>query len=109
MIDLAYAMAPPGEGGGDMNTIMSLLPIFLIFGIFYLFLIRPQQKKAKEHKQMLENIKKGDSVMTQGGIFGKVTAVDGNVLTVEIADKIRVRVSRGHIAGLGGPGAEQNP
>lgn len=101
MIDTVYAMAPGGnQGGGDMNTLMSFLPMILIFAVFYFLLIRPQQKKAKDHRTLLENLKKGDSVITQGGIFGKITAIQDQVVTLEIADKVRVRVARGQIAGL---------
>ncbi|MCA1960081.1 MAG: preprotein translocase subunit YajC [Desulfomonile sp.] len=100
MIDVAYAMAQPGGEGGDVNALMSFLPMILIFAVFYLLLIRPQQKKAKEHRTLLENLKKGDSVMTQGGLYGKIAAIDGQVVVLEIADKVRVKVSRAHIAGL---------
>ncbi|HMK34421.1 MAG TPA: preprotein translocase subunit YajC [Desulfomonilaceae bacterium] len=109
MIDTAYAMAPAGgQGGGDLNTLMGFLPMILIFGVFYLLLIRPQQKKAKEHRNVLENLKKGDAVVTQGGLFGKITALSDQVITLEIADKVRVRVSRASIAGLAPSGTEQN-
>jgi preprotein translocase subunit YajC len=110
MIDTAYAMAASGgqSGGGDMNTLLSLLPMVLIFGVFYFLLIRPQQKRAKEHKQLLDNLKKGDSVITQGGLFGKVAAISDQVVTLEIADKVKVRVSRAHVAGLAPTGTEQN-
>lgn len=100
MIDIAYAMAAPGGEGGDVSQLMSFLPMILIFAVFYLLLIRPQQKKAKDHRSLLENLKKGDSVMTQGGMYGKIAAIDGQVVILEIADKVRVKVSRGHIAGL---------
>jgi len=100
MIDVAYAMAAPGGEGGDANALMSFLPMILIFAVFYLLLIRPQQKKAKDHRSLLENLKKGDSVMTQGGLYGKIAAIDGQVVVLEIADKVRVKVARGHIAGL---------
>ena len=100
MIDIAHAMATPGGEGGDVNALMSFLPMILIFAVFYLLLIRPQQKKAKEHRALLDNLKKGDSVITQGGLFGKVAAIDGQVVTLEIAEKVRVKVSRAHVAGL---------
>ncbi len=102
MIDVAYAMAQPAGEGSDMNTL-------LIFVVFYLLLIRPQQKKAKDQRSMLENLKKGDSVLTQGGIFGKIAGVDGQVVTLEIADKVRVRVAKSHIQGLSNVSDDQNP
>ena len=109
MIDVAYAMAPPGGGGGDMSAFMNFLPLILIFAVFYFLLIRPQQKKARDHKLMLQNLKKGDSVITQGGLYGKITGMSDQAVTLEIADKVRVKVSRGHIAGLAMPGTDQNP
>lgn len=111
MIDVAYAMGAPGGQGGDTNALMGFIPMILIFGVFYLLLIRPQQKKAKEHKALLENIKKGDTIITQGGLYGKVVNVQDQVLMVEVAPKIQVRISRSHVAGLGGPGSstESNP
>jgi preprotein translocase subunit YajC len=98
-MDLAYAMGTaPGGGGGSQW--MSFLPIILIFAIFYFLLIRPQQKKAKDHRALLSSLKVGDQVLTSGGIYGRVTGLRDNVLTLEISDKVRVKVSRGHIAGV---------
>jgi preprotein translocase subunit YajC len=109
MIDNAYAMAAPvGQSGGNVNMIMNFAPIVLILGVFYFLLIRPQQKKAKEHQTMLDNLKKGDAVITNGGIYGKVMALTDQAITLEIADKVRIRVSRSAIAGLASSGAEQN-
>lgn len=108
MVDVAYAMAPPG-GGGDMGAFMNFLPLILIFAVFYFLLIRPQQKKARDHKLMLQNLKKGDSVITQGGLYGKVIGLTDQAVTLEIADKVRVKVSRGHIAGLAASGLEPIP
>ena len=71
---------PPGvalKEGGDMNTLLSFSPMVLIFVVFYFLLIRPQQKKAKDQRVMLENLKKGDSVITQGGIYGKIASISG--------------------------------
>ncbi len=99
MIDVAYAMAQPGgQGGGDVNTLIQLLPMVLIFAVFYLLLIRPQQKKAKEHKQMLENLKKGDTIITQGGLYGKIVSIEDQVVNLEIAKDVKVRMVRGNIA-----------
>ena len=98
-MDLAYAMGPqPGGGGGSQW--MSFLPIILIFAVFYFLLIRPQQKRAKDHRALLSNLKVGDQVLTNGGIYGRVTGLRDDVLTLEISDKVRVKVSRGHIAGI---------
>jgi len=79
---------------------MSFLPIVLIFVIFYFLLIRPQQKRAKEHRTLLSNLKLGDQVLTSGGIYGRVTGLRDDVVTVEISDKVRVKVNRGNIAGV---------
>jgi len=100
MIDMAYAMGPGGGQGGDMGTLMGFLPMVLIFAVFYFLLIRPQQKKAKDHRALLDNLKKGDAVITQGGIYGKIAAIADQEVILEIADKVKVRVARGSIAGL---------
>jgi preprotein translocase subunit YajC len=80
-----------------------------MFAIFYFLLIRPQQKKAKQHKAMLAAVKKGDKVITSGGLHGEITGMTDDAVTMEIAPKVRVKVSRGAIAGVlkrGEPGAE---
>ena len=99
---LAYAMGAPGGGGGQggSSQLMTFLPIIFIFVIFYFLLIRPQQKKAKDHKQLLNSIKEGDQIITSGGIYGKITGIKDDKVTVEISDKVRVKVNRGHIAGV---------
>ncbi len=99
--DLAYAMGPaPGGGQGGMGSYMQFLPIIFIFVIFYFLLIRPQQKQKKEHQSLLSNLKEGDNVLTAGGIYGRVTGIKDDKITVEISDKVRVKVNRGHIAGV---------
>jgi len=98
-ISPAYAQAAASPGGGDM--IASLLPLILIFVVFYFLMIRPQQKKAKAHREMLSNLRRGDRVVTGGGIHGRVVRVENdNDLVVEIAPDVRVRVRRGTIADL---------
>jgi preprotein translocase subunit YajC len=109
MLDVAYAMGPPGGQGGEPNAFFQFLPLILIFAIIYFLLIRPQQKKAKDHKIMLDNLKKGDAVITQGGLYGKIINITDQVITLEIAEKVRVRVSRGHVAGLASSTGESNP
>lgn len=91
-ISPAYAQA---AGGGDAGLV-SLLPLVLIFVVFYFLLIRPQQKKMKAHKAMIEAVRRGDRVVTGGGLIGTVTKVLSETeLQVEIADGVRVRVARG--------------
>lgn len=89
----AAGAAAPAQG------FMSFLPLILIFAVFYFLLIRPQQKKAKEHQEFLKNIKKGDVVVSSGGIQGTVTGITDSVVTLEIADNVRVKVSRPYILG----------
>ena len=93
------AFAQAAASGGAFGTLSGFMPLVLIFGIMYFLLIRPQQKKAKEHKAMVEALRRGDQVLTQGGILGKVSKVnDDGVLEVEIADGVKVRVMRSSIA-----------
>ena len=101
MIDLAYAMTG-GSGGGQGGGLGAFVPLILMFAIFYFLLIRPQQKKAKAHKAMLSAVKKGDRVVSSGGLHGVITGMSDEVVTMEIAPKIRVKVSRGSIAGVMG-------
>ncbi len=103
MLGLAFAMGTPPGGQaaqpGMQQFLNSGMPMLIImFGIFYFLLIRPQQKKAKEHRALLDSLKKGDNVVTAGGIFGKVTAIDDNVATLEIATGVNIKVKKGHIA-----------
>ena len=93
-IDTAHAMGTTPQSGDGANPLVNLLPIILMFVIFYFLLIRPQQKRAKEHKAMLESIQRGDEVVTSGGILGRVTGLGDEYLTVEIADNVRVRLQR---------------
>jgi preprotein translocase subunit YajC len=104
---IAYAMAPPttgtgGEAPGIGGMIQSFLPLILIFVIFYFLLIRPQSKKAKEHKALLENLKKGDKIITNGGIHGVIDDIDGDSVTLKvgIGSDVKIKVSRSYIAGL---------
>jgi preprotein translocase subunit YajC len=98
MLDLAYAQAAPGMGGP--GQILSFLPLILIFVVFYFLLIRPQQKKAKQHQEMLGKLKKNDEVMTSGGIYGKVVSLADHVVTLEVAPNVRIRVNRPQISAV---------
>ena len=99
MTNIAYAMGQGGAAAGaGAGGFTSLIPIILMFVIFYFLLIRPQQKKAKEHREMIGHLKKGDRIVTSGGLHGRVTAVSDATLTVEIADKVRVKIARGNVS-----------
>ena len=98
MFDLVYAMSS-GGGGGQGGGLGAFLPLIIIFGIFYFLLIRPQQRKAKQHKQVLASLKKGDRVVSSGGLHGLITGLTDDLVTMEISPKVRVKVSRGSIAG----------
>lgn len=98
-VSAAYAQTA-GGAGGLAGGLGGILPIILIFGIMYFLMIRPQQKKMKEHKAMVAALRRGDQVVTQGGVIGKVSKVkdDSNEIEVEIATDVRVRVMRHTIA-----------
>jgi len=99
MINIAYAMGnQPAAGQGGSQQWMSLLPLILLFAVFYFLLIRPQQKRAKQQKAFLESLKKGDKVITTGGLYGTITGITDNEVTLEIAEKVRVKVLKGAIA-----------
>jgi preprotein translocase subunit YajC len=109
-IDMAYAMAPGQPGGagtgGAGGLLGSVVPLVLIFVVFYFLLIRPQQKKAKEHRSMLENLKKGDKIITSGGIYGVIEAVGTNTVTVKIGENVKVKLGKAYIAALRAPSDE---
>lgn len=92
----AYAQAAGGAGGGA--AFAQFIPLILIFAIMYFLMIRPQQKRVKAHREMVGALKKGDQVVTQGGIIGKVQSVRDDELEVEIATGVRVRVVRSTVA-----------
>ena len=91
LIPSAWAQA---AGGAQPNALMQLLPLILIFVVFYFLLIRPQAKRAKEHKAMVAALAVGDEVVTSGGILGKVTEAGEQFLSVEVAEGVRVKVQR---------------
>jgi preprotein translocase subunit YajC len=97
---LADTGAAGGVGGlgGMMGSFQQIIPLVLMFAIFYFLLIRPQQKKAKEHKLLLESIKKGDSIITAGGMHGKVSSVEDGIVGLEIATGVVIKISKSYIA-----------
>ena len=100
MTDIAYAMGGgglPGVGGADMSFIFMMA---VLSAIFYFLIFRPQQKKQKETKEMLADLSHGDTVVTSGGIQGKITGLTDNIVTLEIAEKVRVKVLRSHITAV---------
>jgi len=97
LISTAYAQTGGADGGSGM--LIQLLPLVLIFVVFYFLIIRPQQKKVKDHKAMIDSLRRGDRVVTSGGIIGTVTKVTGDrEIGLEIADGVRVRAVRSMIA-----------
>jgi preprotein translocase subunit YajC len=82
-----------------MQAMQPLLMMLLIFGIFYFIMIRPQVRKQKQHQEMLKKLDKGDEVITRGGLIGKITGVSGDVLVLELQEKVRVRVPRAYVEG----------
>jgi preprotein translocase subunit YajC len=101
MFGLAFAMAgPPGGAGpaGGFAAFQQIIPLVFMFAIFYFLLIRPQQKKAKEHKLLLDALKKGDNVITAGGVHGKVISVDDSIATLEIATGVNIKITKSYIA-----------
>lgn len=97
--NVAHAMGVAGgagqQGGGGFAA---FVPLLLMVVIFYFLLIRPQQKKQKDHRNVLANLQRGDAVITQGGLHGKITGLTDTVVTLEIADRVRVKVQRGYVA-----------
>ncbi len=107
LISPAYAQAAGGVGGFDL---MAILPLVLIFVVFYFLLIRPQQKRAKEHKVMIAAVRRGDTVVTGGGVIGRVTKVlDDSEVQVEIADGVRVKIARGTLSEVRSRGEPVKP
>ena len=107
--NIAYAMGPGGAGGEGGGGFSTFIPLILMFVIFYFLLIRPQQKKTKEHRQMVSNLKKGDRIVTSGGLHGRITGLSDTILTVEIADKVRVKIARGNVGALNQASAQAQP
>ncbi len=93
----AWAQA---ASGGTAGTLTTLLPLVLIFVVFYFLLIRPQTKRAKEHREMVGKLATGDEVVTTGGILGRISEVGEHFVTLEVADKVAIRVQRLQVSQL---------
>lgn len=109
MINIAYAMGQGGAAGGQSGGFTAFIPLIIMFAIFYFLLIRPQQKKSKEHRAMISTLKKGDRIVTSDGIHGRITSTDETAVTVEIADRVRIKINRGNIATLNQPSPQSRP
>ena len=108
MLNLIFALSGSGSGEGGPSLFTSFIPILLIFVIFYFLLIRPQQKKQKQHQEMLGALRKGDNIITTGGVLGRITGLTDQYAVIEVQEKVRMRVLRSHIAGKQ-PGAGGEP
>ncbi len=94
-ISNAYAQDAAAQGG-----LLSFLPLIVIFAVFYFMLIRPQMKRAKEHKQLVSQLAKGDEVITNGGLLGKITDVSDAFVTLELAENVKVKIQRAAVANV---------
>ena len=102
MFVLAFAMASvpsgtSGGAGGGMTVFHQVIPLVFMFAVFYLLLVRPQHNKAKVHKALLETMKKGDDVITAGGIHGKVSAIENDLVILEVADNVNIKITKSYV------------
>lgn len=95
LIASAYAQDASSQGG-----LMSFLPLILIFAVFYFMLIRPQMKRAKEHKRLVSELSKGDEIVTNGGLLGKITDVSDSFVTLELAENIKIKLQRNAVTNV---------
>jgi preprotein translocase subunit YajC len=101
VVNWVYAAAQGAGGAPEASPMWSfIVPMLFMVVIFYFLLIRPQQKKSKEHKALLDNLKKGDRIITSGGLIGTIVNLDDQIVNVEIADKVRIEMGRPYIAGF---------
>lgn len=94
------AMGAPPPGGGQSNMLFQMVPILLVVGIFYVLMILPARKKQKQHTQMLDNLKPGDRIVTNGGILGTVVGVTDKVIQLRVADQVKIEVAKHAVAGM---------
>lgn len=93
-------MAQPAGGGGNQNPMGIIIPVILVIGVFYFLLIRPQTKRSKQHRAMTQALKAGDSVITAGGIRGKVAAVDKDTVVIRVADNVKITFNKSAVSGV---------
>lgn len=94
LLDFFITSAFAQDAAAQPNTLMSFLPLVIIFVIFYFLLIRPQMKRAKEHKKLVAELGNGDEVVTNGGLLGKITKVGESFVTIELADNVQIKLQR---------------
>jgi len=105
---MTLAFFPIAQAGGAPSGLIQLVPILLIFAIFYFLLLAPMRKRQKQHQALLAALKRGDKVVTNGGLMGEIAAVEERVVHLKLADNVRVRVAKSAVAGLeGDPQAEE--
>ena len=95
-ISSAFAQDAATQSGG----LISFLPLIVIFALFYFMLIRPQMKRAKEHRQLVSGLQKGDEIVTSGGVLGKLTAIEDSFVTVKVAENTEIKVQRHAVASV---------
>ncbi|CAG0951341.1 Sec translocon accessory complex subunit YajC [Rhodocyclaceae bacterium] len=100
LISNAWAQAAPAAGGDPTSGLMGMLPIILMFVVLWFLMIRPQMKRAKEHKAMVEAMQKGDEVLTNGGIAGRITKVGETYIAVEIADNVEISLQKNAVTAI---------
>lgn len=100
LLGIEYLLIGAASGGSGAEGLVSFMPLIIIFAIFYFLLIRPQQKKQQHHRDMLGNLKRGDKVITTGGIYGTIDGITDTSIQLKIANQVKVKVSRSAIAGL---------
>ena len=96
---IGTALAQVG-GAGAPPAFVTFMPLILVFAVFYFLVIRPQQQQAKKHEEMLGALKRNDEIVTGGGLYGKVTALNDDIVSVEIAPRVQVRVNRSSISSV---------
>lgn len=98
LISTAHAIGGSGQGGGSANPIASLLPFVLMFVVLYLLILRPQMKKQKAQQRMIDELEKGDQVVTSGGIHGVIQSIKDDVIVVKIAENVKIELSRAAVS-----------
>ncbi|WP_374605306.1 preprotein translocase subunit YajC [Arenimonas sp.] len=101
LLDFLVSPAAAQAGGAPQgNPLMSLLPLVILFVVFWFLLLRPQMKKAKEHRELIAKLQKGDEVLTSGGLAGRIEDLGESFVTVEVADRVSIKVQRGAITAV---------